>query len=408
MNRNKFVTVIKTRKYKNINLYLRFSIENKKFAKEKVALLCKMIGDISNKYKTKSEMTKAKDMLYGINCVCSYKVRANIISLSIHYSFINPKFVDVDIREYNDYIKETLFNSIINEETLDEAKRTIKASIIRKNDKPSVYANERFIDIVSKDNKQFSIYSENERFIKDLESIKLDDIKQTYRETINRSQLNVYLCGDVDENDINILTTYDFSKRNVVNLSCKKIVGPNKRDIVEEKDISQTYLVMAYKTPFNKKSKDYFTWFIGNALLGVVPTSLLFTQIREKMSLCYAISSIDYKNEGLVKIVTSIDAKNKDITIKEITNQINRLVNNDYDVSLLDSAKSLVINSLLSIYDDLDALVDYFYESYLSDFDYSIEECCKAIMKVNQKDISKVYKKYEHYFNYVLLGTKNE
>lgn len=407
-NNNSFIKVINTRKYKDINLYLRFSIEYKPLMKEKIALLCKLIGDVSNKYPTKLEMTRAKDMLYGISLVSSYKARANILTLSLHYSFINPKFVDTTIDEYNDFIKETLYNSIINEATLAEAKRTIKYAALRKIDKPQAKSTERFIEIVSKDNPEFAIYSEGDKFIKNIDKIKLEDIKQTYRTIINNCQLNIYLCGDIENNDINKLTTFSFNNRNLVNLKTKKITGKPKKTIIDKSDISQTYLSMVYTTPFNKNHSDYFAWFMGNALLGVVPTSLLFAQIREKMSLCYAITSYDYKNEGLIRIITSIDAKNKDKTIKEIENQINRLATCDYEPELLDTAKALICNTLIGTYDDLDALVDYYYESSLSKFNYSIEEYCENVSKVSVKDIAKVYKKYKHYFNYALLGTKDE
>ena len=407
-NNNNYIKVINTRKYKDINLYLRFSIEYKPLLKEKVALLCKLIGDISNKYPTKFEMVKAKDMLYGINLSCSYRVRANIISLSLHYSFVNPKFVDATIDEYNQFIKETLYNTIINENALLEAKRTTKSAILRRLDKPNVKAEERFIEIVSKDNPSFSIYSENEKFVKNIDKIKLDDIIQTYRSIINNAQLNVYLCGDVTQDEVNRLTTFNFNNRNIVKLKTPKIKCKPKKIIIDKQDLGQSCLQMVYVTPYNKNHKDYFNWFVGNAILGALPTSLLFMKLREELSLCYSIGSYDYKNEGLIKIVTNIDAKNKDKAIKEIKNQFEKLLTYDYDPRILEITKALVYNSIMSTYDDLDALVNYYYESFLSNFNYSIEEYGENILKVTVKDIARVYKKYEHYFDYILLGTKDE
>lgn len=407
-NNNNYIKVINTRKYKDINLYLRFSIEYKPLLKEKVALLCKLIGDISNKYPTKFEMVKAKDMLYGINLSCSYRVRANIISLSLHYSFVNPKFVDATIDEYNQFIKETLYNTIINENALLEAKRTTKSAILRRLDKPNVKAEERFIEIVSKDNPSFSIYSENEKFVKNIDKIKLDDIIQTYRSIINNAQLNVYLCGDVTQDEVNRLTTFNFNNRNIVKLKTPKIKCKPKKIIIDKQDLGQSCLQMVYVTPYNKNHKDYFNWFVGNAILGALPTSLLFMKLREELSLCYSIGSYDYKNEGLIKIVTNIDAKNKDKAIKEIKNQFEKLLTCDYDPRILEITKALVYNSIMSTYDDLDTLVNYYYESFLSNFNYSIEEYGENILKVTVKDIARVYKKYEHYFDYILLGTKDE
>lgn len=408
LNKQNHIKVIQTRKYKDINLYLRFSIENKPLLKEKIVLLCKMIGEVSKNYPSKLEMTRARDMLYGISCSTSYKSRANIITLSLHYSFINPKFVNTNIDEYNSFIKETLYNSIIDENTLDEAKRTLKAATLRKVDKPASKANERFIEIVSKDNPTFGIYGESEAFIKNIGKISLQDLIQTYKDVINKAQLDVYLCGDLSNDDIKKLTTYDFSKRKDVKMKFSKLIHPRKKMIVDKSDISQSYLSVVYATPFNKTHKQYFAWFLGNVFLGVVPTSLLFSEVREKMSLCYAIQAIDYKNEGLVKIVTSIDAKNKDKTIKAIYKQVDRIINMDYDSNQLEIAKVLMCNSLNSVYDDLSALVDYYHESKLSSFNYTIEEYCQNLMKVTPKDISNVFKKYELYFSYILLGIKHE
>ena len=404
---NKYIKVIQTRKYKNINLYLRFSIENKPLMKEKVCLLCKMIGDVSKKYPTKQEMARVKDMLYGVVCDPTYKFRANIITMSLRFSFINPKFIDNTIDEYNDYIKEVLYNSIINEETLSEAKRTIKAAILRRIDKPTSLASERIINIIGQDNPNFLIHSLDKKFISNLNKIDLDDILQTYKSIINNAQLNIYLCGDLNDRDINKLTTYSFANRRDVQLVSKKCLYSKRRNVTDIKDISQSYLSIIYSTPFNKNHKDYFAWFIGNAYFGVLPTSLLFSQVREKMSLCYSITSIDYKYEGLVRVTTSIDGKNKDKVIDAINTQFNRMVKGDFKESDLQTAKFLMCNTIIGIYDDLDALVNYYYESQLSNFNYSIEEYCENIMKVTTKDVCRVFSKYKPYFTYLLLGTKN-
>lgn len=405
---NKYIKVIPTRKYKNVNLYLRFSIESKPLMKEKVALLCKLIGDVSKKYPTKQEMAKARDMLYGMVCEPTYKVRANIITLSLRFSFINPKFLDVSIDEYNSFIKEVLYNSLINQETLDEAKRTIKAAVLRRIDKPAVYASERIISIIGKDNPKYLINSEDKTFASNIEKIKLSDILSAYKTIINNEQLNIYLCGDLSTDDIRKLTTYSFANRKSVKLVNKRCTYPKKRTIVDKKDISQSYLSVLYSTPFSKNHKDYFAWFIGNAYFGVLPTSLLFSQVREKMSLCYSIVAIDYKYEGLVRVSTNIDGKKKDEVIKAIDEQFNRMVKGDLDESDLETAKILMSNTIMGIYDDLDALVGYYYESELSGFKYSIEEYCENIMKVKVSDVKRVFSKYKPYFTYLLLGSKND
>lgn len=408
MKNSEYIKVIQTRKYKDINLYLRFTVENKGNIRCCLALLSKLVGDVSKKYPSKLEMTRIKDTLYGINMDVSYKARAKLLTFSIHYTFINPKFLEVTIDEYSDFIKETLHNSLFDEKTLKEAKAIISDSIRRRNDRPAYEAHERFIEIVSKDNPDFEVYSSNNKFINKLKKIGLDEIKRVYESILNKAQLNIYLCGDLSAKDIKILTDYNFDKRIKTSIKTRVIDYLPRRTVIDKKDISQSYLSVVYTSPFTRRHKDYFKWFMANYILGAAPTSLLFTEVREKKSLCYSIVSITYKYDGLVRISTSIDGKNKNIVIQEIMKQVERLKNRDYDPNILAMTRAYVINNIMGIYDDLDSLVEYYTECDLSGFNLTIEEYCDRIAEVSVEDISNIYKKYDHYFNYVLLESKHE
>lgn len=407
-NKDKYIKIIKTRKYKNINLYLRFSMYLENDNKEILTLLSKMIGEASIKYPSKTDMANIKDYLYGISLECNTKSRGNIITLNLHYSFINPKFVDIDINDYCDFINETLNNTLINQKTLKEAKDMIVDASIRVLEKPSAYALQRFNEIVGLDNPEFKANSIGKDFIKKIKSIKLNDVLDLYHNILNTSQLNVYLCGDLNEYIISSLTNFDFKSRKDVKFKTNSYTYSKKDMIVDTKNMGQSILCSVYSTPFNKMHRDFFAWFVGNVFLGVVPTSLLFEEVREKLSLCYSISVRDFKNDGLVRITTFIDDDKADVVLKQINIQINRIINKDYDFNKLEMSKSLLINSLMSTYDDLDSLVDYYHESYLTNFNYSIEEYCKKVSLVKPSDLTRVFKKYNHYFDYLLKGNKHE
>ena len=407
MMNNKYIKVIQTKKYKDINLYLRFSLYAKENLKEELLLLSKLIGDRSKKYPEKSLMTKVKDMLYGISLDTSYKARTNIMTLTLHYAFINPKFLDVSIDNYIDYINETLNNTLINESTLKEAKDSLIDVIKRSEEKPNSYSSQRFNEIVSKDNRDFDIYYLGKKIIPTVKKISVKELNALYKQIINKAQLNIYLCGDLDNKTIKLLTSYDFSKRKEVICKPSKYKYHKIKNVVDRKDMGQSVLYSIYSTPYNKAHKDFFAWFVGNCFLGNAPVSLLFEEVREKLSLCYSIGVIDYKNDGLVRIATYIDADKKDVVLKEINKQIQRIINKDYDLNKLEMSKLLLTNTLMSTYDDLDVLVDYYHESFLSNFNYSLEEYCKEIMKINADDLVRVFKEYKPYFNYMLLGKNN-
>lgn len=402
------IKIIKTRKYKDISLYLRFSIPFNAKDKAAMTVLSKLIGEVSERYPDKVSMSKAKDMLYGISCICQNKYRTNLLTLSVCYSFINPRFLgDVTIDDYLDYVKETLLHLLIKRKDVEEAKRNLIANFRRSLDKPGNYSYSRVVSIIAQDNEDFAIYDRSEKMISSIKKTKVDDVKRIYGYILDRAMLNVYVAGDVDETILPKLDFLALEDRERCFIDVGKRTYPEKEEIIEKKDIGQSYLSMVYATPYSKKHEDFFAYVLGNIFLGVVPTSLLFEEVREKLSLCYSISVSDNKNEGLVRIHTDIDGKNKDTVIEETRKQIQRLIDKDYDLDKFNMAKMLLVNSISSTYDDIDALVDYYYECYISHFNYTLEQYCQKIMEVSPEDISRVFRNYRHYFTYMLEGTKN-
>ena len=75
--------LIKTNKYKNINVYFNFAIEYDLKTKLILNLLNHFIGEYTNKYPNKEKMTEIKDMLYGATINIQNKVKANLILFSI-------------------------------------------------------------------------------------------------------------------------------------------------------------------------------------------------------------------------------------------------------------------------------------------------------------------------------------
>lgn len=399
------ICLIKTNKYKTISIYFNFSKEYDLKSKLIINLLGRIVGDYSVKYPTKELMTKAKDMLYGVNTFSSAKVKANLLLYSIKYTFINPKFLkDVTIDDYINFFDEIFNNVLLNEDLLNEYKKVYKDSIARKLDKPSTLSLNRTIQIIGEHAECFNAYDIDH--IKEIDSITLDDVKHVYENLLNDFSLNIFVYGDVCEKLVNYLEKYKSSV--TVSLKNKSLELGNIGQVIETKDVSQSCINYVYQTPFNRLSKEFYAFTLGNILFGVIPTSLLFEEIREKLSLCYQISAIDYKSEGLVRVVTLFDRKNTDTVIEKIDEQFKRMINKDYDPIKLDMAKALLIDSLHSSVDDADSFVDFIYNNKLNGIDCSLNEYEDNVLKVSVDDISKVFKNYKHVLTYVLKGVKDE
>ena len=399
------ISVIKTNKFKNITINMRFALEFSVKRKAVLYLLSAMMFQSTKNYPDKVSFSKMIDMLYGFNAYAYVNNYSNILVYNVFFDFINNHFLkDLNELDYLLFIDEILHNPLFTLEKLAEAKNNLKSNIKRKLDNPQNLANDNFYGEISKDDKRFEIY-QNSKVLTELDNITLSDIKEVYQELFN-SRIDIYLIGDKLEQYIDYFKTYK-SKKTLL-LKEESNILKAREDIIFEKQVSQSTLLYTFTTPFNRSSKDYLAFNLGNIVFGGIPTSLLFSEVREKHSLCYSIVCISLKSEGLVLVKTMIDQSNAQKAIEDIENQFNRMISMDYEDDILISAKQVLSNNLLSIDDDVDCLLDHLYINDIRGKEESIEEYIKKMNKVTKEDIAKVFSMYQKYMIYFLKGVKNE
>ena len=397
--------LIKTNKFKNINVYIKCAYKYSVELKTKLYLLSSLYLETSDKYQDKVSMGKIRDMLYGIGCYCSLGNTGDLLTFTIHFDYVNPKFIKgVSEKDYLNYIEEIMKHPLFREDLLNEAKRVMKDNLLRNLDEPSVFANDRFFEELSKENEKFDTYRVSD-ILNFIDKITLDDINDAYN-NLFKSRVDIFVVGDYDDLLIDYLR--QFESKADIHLTLERNNFMPIKDVTDKKDISQSTLVVAYDTPYIRSDKDYYAFNLGNILFGGIPSSLLFAEVREKHSLCYTISARSYRFEGLCVVKTMIEADKKDKTLSEIRKQFKRIVDKDYDMELLDVAKVMLINNTLSIDDDLDYLIDYTYNGLLSGVVESHLDYLEKIKSVTVDDIAKAFANYNEHLVYFLEGTKHE
>lgn len=395
------LSLIKTNKYKDINVSIRCAFEYDTKLSASLLVLSALLQEQCEKYPSKEEMSKAKDMLYGLSFDAIVGNVGSLLTLNLSYSFTNPKFLkSVSQNDYIDFIDTTLMYPLLNEKVFQECKRVIIDILNRKLDKPSSFALNNFYKEVSEDDNRFASYIEPDT--SSIESLVLEDIKDAYNELFN-NRVDIFLIGDYDDSLKDYLKKYSSKKE------LKTIVKPldlvPKKEINIKKEVGQSTLIVSYKHNFVRSDDDYYAYFLGNVMFGGIPSSLLFSEVREKDNLCYVISSRPLKYEGLLYVSTLIDSKNKDKALLDIRKQFKRLVEGDYDPSLLETAKTMLITNSLTIDDDLDYLMNFYYNSALTGVKENVDEFIRKLNNVTLADIKRVYSSFEEYLVYFLEGT---
>ncbi len=391
INDNIDLYVVNTDKFKDLSLEVRFLAEvNEKNATTR-SLLTLMMQDRSLKYDSKLKMNNALDDLYGayLSIRCTGYGKGAMIRFGLRV--IDNKFSDEDLlTQQFAFVNEIIFKPLLNEKVFKEAKESLTNELLRIEDEPREYASKLALNIAGK-GQPLAIDINGDLEV--LKTITLDDIKKEYQNMIDNDQITIGIVGNITtEIAKRLCMTYlPFNKRSTISKSYYTFKSDKAKHNVVEKNIEQTVLMMIYNSDITINDHLYWPLKLATAMLGQLPISLLFMEIREKRSLCYNISSSLLSFDGVMIINTGMDYKNIEQTETLIKQQIASIQDNTYGDELLESAKQLLINSVRSVIDNANAILNFAYLNHLANNDQSYEQTIKKIEMITKEEIQQAF-----------------
>ena len=142
--------------------------------------------------------------------------------------------------------------------------------------------------------------------------------------------MNIIYVGNADPERLHtalspILT--DYHPTEVVRSTTEVIRRSSKHRYLNEKCVGkQGNLIMGFRTGTVLADGDYPKMALLNELLGGSATSMLFMNVREKLSLCYYCSSFVEAIKGVLFVRAGIDNSNYQAARDEILRQISQLL----------------------------------------------------------------------------------
>ena len=147
-----------------------------------------------------------------------------------------------------------------------------------------------------------------------------------------------------------------------------------------------------------------FVIHIYNIILGSGGlTSKLYRYLREENSLCYNVSSMIQKYDGLLMIYSGIDAKDKDLCIELVNKAMKEMSNGEFSDIELDNAIKTVISSLKMGEDTQGGIINNYLFNYLDNLPL-YEERVKEFKTVTKEEVINISKKIKLNTIYLLKG----
>ena len=165
------------------------------------------------------------------------------------------------------------------------------------------------------------------------------------------------------------------------------------KEVREECVGKQGNLVMGFRTGTVLSDGDYPKMALMSEIYGGSPSSKLFMNVREKMSLCYYCVSVPEAIKGIMLVRAGIENKNFETAKNAILEQLEFMKSGKFTEEELYNAKLSLINAYREISDNPQSLQNWYMGRMLSDISQSPEEAIEVVKNITKDEIVATAKK---------------
>lgn len=377
------------------------------------ALLPFILTTCSKKYPDFSKLNYKLNRLYGASLDASAEKYGDYQLLRITISVINDRFsLDEEslVRRAAELICGLIFepsleNNAFFESDLNREKRKAIEHIKGQFSEKRVYAKNRLIEEMYK-GEAYGVSKCGK--IEDVEAITGESLYLAWKKMLETAFVRFHIVGSEVPQGLFEDITEKFSA-----ISRKDITNPAKttptaakarsRTITENIDVNQGKLVMGFSSEVYGNDDKSLPLLIMGDIFGGGPYSRLFSNVREKMSLCYYCSARTIRQKGLLTVESGIETENAEKAAKEILNQLKIVKDGKFTDFEFESSKKSICDSLMG-YNDSQQSIDMWYALKINNDEiYSPEDIAKKISEITREDVVNAAKGVKLHTVYRLL-----
>jgi predicted Zn-dependent peptidase len=231
-----------------------------------------------------------------------------------------------------------------------------------------------------------------------------------YRSLPGNTAVDIYYAGSADTDMLakrfaEIFSDFDCPLATDLTTEVIRKNTGEVKTFIEDMNVSQSKLVIGFRSGFCLSDDDYHIFSLMNCLLGASPTSKLFMNVREAKSLCYYCSSRPSSLKGLLTVSSGIEEENFEMTRDAILEQVDALKTGDISDNELESARKSLINSCKELSDSQTSLVSWYFIRSLANVFDTPEILCEKLKRVTKDEIITAAQRLSLDTVYFLRGT---
>ena len=280
-------------------------------------------------------------------------------------------------------------NGCFLKEEVEKAQNAFCDAIRASDNDTAAYALRKAREIVcSADSNGYSVS------VEDIEKITPQALTERYNYLIENDNSTFFYVGNQDPQKIACVLDKYFGDAEYVpcsNISLTPVQSLSQ--IVSEKQtlpVKQGKLTIGVTSGITMSDKDYYAMLVAVELFGGNSSSKLFTNVRERLGLCYYCGASYSKLKGIVYISAGIDPDDLEDVKAEIFAQIEQFKQGNVTDSEIKSAKLSLINSARQLYDRPYSMWSFCNTRLMLGLSTNVAHHIDMIQSVSYEDITRV------------------
>lgn len=408
LNDSVYFNSINITKFKTNFICIDFIIPLNNKTATKAALLAFVLKHGCKKYPTMADIACKAEELYGAEIDISIRKKGDFQVISFYIDYVNSLFISESIDMDNEAVN--LLNNIVYDpliidgafksEYVENEKSNLKDIINARRNNKTRYAVKRCGDLMTK-GEPHSVFEYGS--LDELEKITAKNLFEYYNEFISKAVVDIFAIGNFCDNNISDNYKDIFSEsRTPYILENKTASITEYEEVSEQAMVEQAKLSLGFVFDLGNIKQSCITLFL--LLFAASPNSLLFMNVREKLSLCYYCSATIERLKNIMIVYSGVLPEKLSVAKEEILNQLDSIAKSSFSDEDLQAAKASYLNSLNSIFDNAASIEESALSKALRGEEFNIEQTKAEINDYTAEDIANVAKKMKLVMTYTLCN----
>lgn len=394
------------------NFYLPLSADNMATN----SLLPFLLTSCSEQFRDYIELNIKLLELYGADLSCSVSKSGELCHIKIGISVINDRLAldnDKPVSGAAELISGLLFapatenGQFYSEDVKREKRKTIERIEGEINNKRAFARTRLFEEMFGDDPYGKFIYGS----VSEVEAITEKELFAAWQQLLGSAFVRINVIGEEEPTEVFGSARKYFSginRENIADLSARRDLPETDeaKDITERFNVTQGKLAMGFTSRLKGGLKTASALSLFADIFGGGPYSKLFSNVREKQSLCYYCSASARRAKGFLTVESGVEEVNAQKTIDAVLKELEDMKNGIFEDSVIEASKKSITDSLYSYYDNANA-IDIWYSREIYE-EVSPAEAADIIKGLTREDIINAAKGIKLHTVYRLLPKEAE